>query len=513
MSNTSRVAKNSFWYSLEIGFGAATMLVTSIFVSRIFGPERLGYYNYIVWLTYVTGVLGTVGLPQTALKFMSEHLSKDEPGTAYLIYRLAWRLQLVLTLALLSAALPAVWWIVPAEHRWMTIFLVLGIAPRMIGFIPAQINSVSQQLHLNVPSTLTANLVTIAIIFATIRFDWGLLGLAISHPIGHSVDLALKLILTAPRRKLWKSALAPGATLAPALRGRMRTFAVQGLGLLLLNLVVWDRSDIFLLRHLNPDLSQVTFFSYSFTLVEKLLLVPQVLAGTMGLNLLAQQKLDSGRMAATAVVSGIYLLLVGLPVMLGAAALSRPLWMIYGDKFAPAAPVFVIMATLAVARTVQSPATVLLQATENQAFLLRAGLLCAAVNLGIDVLLIPVHGALGAAIGNGTGQMLSAAVVWVFIARKFSPDMRYGMIARILASGIVMAGVVIAMTRWLPPVAGSAAGVMTGMFVYVAMLRLTRALRQEDRDRLQSLAAILPERLRYPFNRLLWTVIPNAPAG
>jgi O-antigen/teichoic acid export membrane protein len=513
MTNTRRIAKNSFWYGLEIGVGAVTMLVSSVLLSRVFGPERLGYYNYIVWLTYVTGMLGAVGLPLATLKFMSEHVSKNELGTAYLIYRLAWRVQLTLALLLVTALLLAVWWLTPLEHRWMTIVLVLGIAPRMIGFIPAQINSASQELHLNLPSSLCSNLVTVAIIIATVKFDWGLLGLAMSHPVGQTVDLILKLILTARRRNLWKSSAAPGAALDPALRARMRTFAIQGLGLLLLNLVIWDRSDIVLLRHLNPDLSQVTFFSYSFTLVEKLLLIPQVLSVSMGINLLAQQTLDRGRMAAMAVSSGVYLLLVGLPVMLGAAALSRPLWMIYGERFAPAAPVFVVMAALAVARAIQSPATVFLQATENQALLLRAGLLSAAVNLSIDVLLIPSHGALGAAIGNGTGQAVSAAVAWVFIARKFSPDMMYGMAARILGSGIVMAGVVLAMTRWLPPVAGAVAGSLTGVFVYAAMLRLTRALRLEDRNRLLSLAAALPERLRYPFNRLLWTVIPNAPVG
>ena len=511
MSVTRRVAKNSMWYGLELGFGAITMLVTSVLLSRIFGPERLGYYNYIVWLTYVAGLLGTVGLPAATLKFMAEYLSKDEPGMAYRIYQLGWRTQLVLTAVLVLILLAGVWFLAPAEHRWMTTWLVLGIAPRMIGFIPAQINSASQELHLNLPSSIAANLTTVAVILVTLLMGWGLPGLAVSHPIGHTVDLMLKLWLTAKRRHEWKRAAA-GVTLDQALRLRLRNFAAQGLGLLLLNVVVWDRSDVFLLRHLNPDLSQVTFFSYSFTLVEKLLLIPQVLGGSMGLNLLSQQALDRRRMTATAVSSSVYLLLIGLPVMLGAVALSRPLWMIYGEKFAPAVPVFVIMCLLAVPRTIQFPAAVLLQATENQGFLLRLGLACAAVNLGLDVLLIPSHGAAGAAIGNGAGQTLSALGAWAFIARTFRPDLMPGVAGRIVASGVVMAGAALAATWWLPPFTGAAAGLLTGVVVYAGMLRLTRALGQEDRNRLESLAGALPGALRYPFNRLLWTVIPNAPA-
>ena len=511
MSVTRRVAANSMWYGLEVGFGAATMVVTSVLLSRIFGPERLGYYNYIVWLTYVAGVLGTVGVPLATLKFMTEYLSKDEPGTAYRIYQLGMRVQLALMSVLVLGLLAGVWFLAPPEHRWMTTLLVVGIAPRMIGFMPAQINSAAQELHRNLPSSIAANFTSVAVILLTLKMDWGLLGLAASHPAGHFVDLALKLAMTAGRRNEWKRAAA-GVKLDPALRLRMRNFAAQGLGLLVLNVVVWDRSDVLLLRHLNPDLSQVTFFSYSFTLVEKLLLIPQVVAGSMGLNLLSQQALDQRRMTATAVSSAVYLLLIGLPVMLGAVALSRPLWMIYGDKFAPAVPVFVIMTLLAVSRTIQYPATLLLQATENQGFLLWLGVGCASVNLGLDAMLIPAHGAVGAAIGNGVGQTLSALGAWAFIARKYSPDLMTAVAGRIVASGLVMAGAALAATWWLPPLAGAAAGLLTGVFVYAAMLRLTRALGQEDRNRLESIAGALPGALRYPFHRLLWTVIPNAPA-
>lgn len=510
--STRQVAKNSFWYSLELSVGVVTVLITSIVLSRTFGPEKLGYYNYFVWLTYIAGVLSTGGLQSTALKFMTEFLSKGDPATAYLIYRMSWRIQMALSVIPVVIAVPLVWIYVPPESRWMAMLLIASVAPRMIGFIPAQINSATQELYRNIPSTLVSNLLTFAIIIASVKFDWGLIGLAASHPIGHTVDLIIKLIMTADHRKAWKAAVPPGSHIDPEVLKRFRSFAFSGVGLLLLGVLVSNRCDVFLLRHLNPDMRQISFFSYAFTLMEKLLLVPQVLSGSLTLKLLNEQGRERSQMSASAVASGFYLLLIGLPVMLGAAAVSRPLWMIYGEKFAPAVPVFVVLAVFGVCRVVQPPAGTMLQATDHQGFLLWIGIICTAINLALDALLIPSYGAMGAAIGNSAGQLIGTVMVWGFVIVKFKPDMMPGMMARVTGSALVMTALVLLITTSLPPAAGAIIGIISGVIIYVGMLRLTRALRPEDRGRLESLAGILPASLRYPVNRLLWHLIPSAPA-
>jgi O-antigen/teichoic acid export membrane protein len=49
--NTRTIARNSFWYGLELLFGLCAALVTSVAVARVMGPERLSYYQLMVWLT------------------------------------------------------------------------------------------------------------------------------------------------------------------------------------------------------------------------------------------------------------------------------------------------------------------------------------------------------------------------------------------------------------------------------------------------------------------------------
>lgn len=504
--STARIAKNSLWYGFELAFGAVTMLGSSIVLSRVYGPARLGYYNYLVWLTYVAGLLGSMGLPAAILKYMTEFLGQGKPGIAYRIFWMGFRAQAMLAAALVTGGVAVVWLTTPPEFRWVGFWLVVAIAPRMLGFMPGQVNSAMQDLARNIPSTLAANVVTLLIILASVWFDWGMLGLALSHPIGHTLDLIIKFALTAGRLREWK--LEAGPPLEPALKRRVRAFAFQGLGLMVLNVVVWNRSDLILLKHLNPDISQVTFFSYSYSLVEKLLMIPQVVGASMGLNMLANQGREQSRLTSLAVSSASYLLLIGLPVLLGAVAMSRPLWMIYGDKFGPAVPVFIIMCLLAACRIVLPPAQTMLQATENQGFLLILGCTCAALNIGVDVWLIPIHGAVGAAIGNGLAQAVAAAGAWAFLIRRFSPEINSGALMRILLSAVVMAITAGAFTLNLPPISGAISGVVAGVVVYFAMLRQTKALRGEDRDRFLSLTEAFPPALRHPCNRILWTLIP-----
>ena len=509
MNTARRVAKNSLWTGLELGFGVVLTFATSVLLARTYGPLKLAEYNLLVWFTYIAGSLATVGLPAATLKYVSEFVGKDQPGMAYRIYTSNFRLQAKLASAMMAAGLVYVWLAVPADYQWPGFWLVVAIGPRMLGFIPSQINSATQELERNVLPAFASNFSSLAMALATVYFGWGILGLALSHPISQTLDLVLKLAMTKRRRHAWRAA-AEGVAIDSGLAARMRTFAYQGMGLLVLNLVVWDRSDLFLLKWLNPDLRQITFFNYSYTLVEKLLLIPQMIGNSLGVNLMAQQGRPRQQLATMTMSSATYLLLIGMPVMLGAVALSRPLWMIYGQQFAPAATVFSIMALLAIPRVILTAANAFMQATENQRFSLISGTLCGMVNIGLDVWLIPSLGAVGAAIGNGTGQTLAALGTCVFIVRTYQPTVPSGRLLRILLSAAIMAAASTAVASWLPPVPGAVAGLAAGVFVYLLLLRVTHALGEEDRNRLLSLTGAFPEGLRYPCNRILWSFIPRA---
>src|SRR4051794_12643101 len=87
------IARNSFWYGVELLYSLVGALVTSIVVARAIGPLRLSYFNYIVWLTNTTAALGGFGLQTMARKYMAEYLNLGEKGVARAIYLSALRIQ------------------------------------------------------------------------------------------------------------------------------------------------------------------------------------------------------------------------------------------------------------------------------------------------------------------------------------------------------------------------------------------------------------------------------------
>src|SRR5262249_4914686 len=162
----------------------------------------------------------------------------------------------------------------------------LAILPRMIGLIPSQANNAAELMKRNTGPSLTGGLVNIGLTWFSLWAGWGLFGVAASLAAGATVELILKLRSVQD----WVGAQQAGAqqdSAIPAeLKRRMFTYSAHGLVLMLLNVVVWDRSDLVILKLLNHVPGQVTFFSLSFNLTERLLMIPNSFGGSLSATMM-----------------------------------------------------------------------------------------------------------------------------------------------------------------------------------------------------------------------------------
>lgn len=507
MSTTRTVARNTLWYGLEVGLSLVASFIISIWAARHFGPLKLANYNYVLWLTTVTGVIGTLGLSATARKYMAEYFGRGEPEMAKAIYGFTLRLQAWIALLLVTLGVGLAVALASPEDRAVACVLVLCIAPRIVAFVPSQANMAEEKMSANVPGSLVGALIQFGGTALSLWLGWDLLGVALSGLAGYSVELVLKLLSVRVRFRAL-----PAAALPAEVRRRMFVFSGQGITLMILNIVVWDRSDMLFLKALHPDKAQVSFFFYSFNLTEKLMLLPQTVGTVMGASLMVQFGRDREKMARQAGTAGSYMLLMAIPLLAGAAALApAAIAALYGRQYLPAIPVFMLMTLFAIPKAMMLPGQNVLQATENQGFLVWWSAICGIVNAGVDWWLIPGYGAIGAAIGNGTAQALAAIGIWVRIHAIMDVQLRMGMLARVAAASAGMA-----LAAWLTvqaapnPWAGLAGGVAAGAATLIVLLRLMRALGSEDRDRLMLLGGSLPGPAKAMFLRVMGIVIPAA---
>src|SRR5205085_3889963 len=285
-SNTRTVARNFIWTGLELLLTVAGSLITTIAVARTFGPTQLGYFNLVYWLTNIAGQLASLGIPAMTFKYMGEHYGAGDRGTADAIFRFSLRLQGGLAFSVVLLGMGAVLGFGDPNFRACSLLLVLSVIPQMLTFIPSQGNAAAEQMASNTKGAFAGMVVNVAGIALSLVMHWGLAGIAAVVLLYRSVEFVAKMIPVLRRMDRERR-----LTLPRALRRRMFSFSGRSTGLMLLQIIVWDRSDIILLRLLNPDIRQIAFFSVAFSISDRLMRIPMA----FGAALAPTQMKESGR--------------------------------------------------------------------------------------------------------------------------------------------------------------------------------------------------------------------------
>jgi O-antigen/teichoic acid export membrane protein len=288
----------------------------------------------------------------------------------------------------------------------------------------------------------------------------------------------------------------------------MFTYSGQGLALMLLNVVVWDKSDIVILKALNNDPRQITFFSVAFNLTERVLMIPVSFGTSLAATMMAQYGRGQARLKEMTVDGARYALLMSLPLLLGMACLSPLVPLLYREDCRPMITTLAIVALFAIPKALVAAPTMLLQATERQGFLIWWGCLCGVVDIVLDIVLTPRHGASGAAIANGSAQAMAALGIWIYAWKINGLDLRLPDFGRIAVSGAIMSAGVLAFIHMVPGYAGMFGSIAIGGALWVIALRVTGALRPQDMSRFVSVGGQLPAAVRPHWKRLLEWLAP-----
>jgi O-antigen/teichoic acid export membrane protein len=500
-----RIARNSIWYGIEAAIGILATLATTIVIARLIGPQRLGYFNYIYWLSNTAGGLASLGIPATTGKYMAEYLAGGQKGIARAIFFFTLRSQCAIALVMTTIGLILVFAFVDPAYRYAAIFLVATMLPQMLTFIPSMANVGAEKVAANTRGAFAGTVVYVLLVALSLFLGWGLLGVACAVFVSRVVELAAKLIPV-----LGWVRETPPAELPASVKKRMISFSGQNMILLILNVVVWDRSDMVFLRMLQADTRQLAFFSVAFSIVEKLFLVPQIFAAGVGASQFSEYGRDRQRLPGLTATAAKYVYLCGLPMLAGAAAIGSPLiGTLYGPPYLPMVRVFQVMAIFAIPRLVILPAYNLLLATENQKPLVIWNCVCGAADVLLDLTLIPLFGAFGAAAANGIAQTLAAVGVWVLVARRFSIRLNANFFIRLTAVCASMAAIVLIIVYRLRSWPAVAAGIGVGIVVFVLGLRFASVLAAEDRERLLALERQLPASIQASFRQVVMFIAPS----
>ena len=501
------------WLALDAAIAMPVSLALSVLVARSVGPDVLGVYNFANWVLGAGIVVVTNGVTYGMQLYAAEKLGKGDlaGAMAVLAHGLRWQLALAAVLVSLGTVLTLA--LSPPPFRAALLLAVLSVAPAILVSVPAAGLGAAQAFSANVVSSIAAVLVNLAVAVVALSAGWGLVGVTSALLLSRLVDAGGRYL--AWRRVLAALKAEPHGQMEPrddSLEApKLRKLALNASVLLLVEMLVWDRSEFLVLSRFSP-LRELAFYSLSFNIAQQILIPSRLLSKALGANLLVERGRNPEGVARLSRDGMRYVFLLAAPSTLGLASLDRALMpLLYGSNYASAVPVLTVVATFAVVRGALLPVQAFLYMTEQQVLLVRFSIVQGCVNLALALWLIPSHGAIGAAWANGVTQALATSGLIIFASRRLGLSAPLTDMVRILLACAPMVIIVRWLASTMPPWPAVIVGVPAGAIVYLVGLKLIRVITPVDRVRLQSADATLPAAMRPLFRRLLsWLVPPGA---
>lgn len=490
MSNTKTIARNTGWYGLESAIGAIVTVFTSIAIARVLGPSKMGYVVYVSWIASMIGNLGGIGIPATTRKYMAEFLGSGDRGTARYIYSRTLLLQG--GMATLATGILLFWVLgnATADYKLASSLIVLSIWPSMVNSISAQANVAAEALAANLPASVLSTFTFFATVAATVIFKWGIVGVGVSMLSMRVVDFLVRFFPTTKRILSWETS----GHLPKGLPQRMVSFALQSVASLILSVIVWERSEFFLLKYLCTDIRQIAFYSVAFSLADRLMVGASVFGSATGATIFAQYGRDKSKLPGIASSTFRYLALSSIPLHFISAALAGPaLLLLYGGQYVGATGVVTLAPLLCLPKAFIGPVQSLLQSTERQTYVIYATVLAGIVDIGIASLLIPRYGAVGACIGSGAAQVVAVGAMWAAGIYLFKVRLPWAQLAKITLISTLAAFAAHFVALGVSPVWGILIGGTASLIVLFGLLYLMRILEPEDCTRLNILSRMLPK--------------------
>ena len=416
------------------------------------------------------------GLPLALTRYSGDALGRRRPGVVIGLAR--WVRRISIGAAVIGAAI-------------MVGFGLAGATPRAAWFIAAVV--VAASLIQRVPSAVLNGLqkwraasvvgVVMAVVAAvsTVLVLWAGGGIVGMFAVEAAVTLASLVWLWSLSRRA-EATLGTPEPVDPNLRGDFLRYAfIASLGVIL-TFVVWRRSEFLFLNHYSTD-SEIAIYSVAFSSVAALLLIPQAIVGVLLpavatlLGAGATERIRQGFERAIRLLLVLTLPMTAFAIALGPLTLR----VVYGQDFSGAGPVVVLLLIPLPIVTLMNLSKVVLAGMGRQRFQLASGAVGAAANIGLDFALIPHYDAVGAALANAGGQLVSGLPVLVYAIRRIGvAHWEPWPLARTALASVGAGAAGWLVQDWLGGVAGILLGLAVASVVFAGLAVALRILTVSD---------------------------------
>jgi O-antigen/teichoic acid export membrane protein len=465
------VVSGGLWTLLNRLVPQAQLLVLSIIVARYLGPTDMGRQSYIAFVSIALVQVATAGMPIALIRFIGELLGARRGGHAMSLYQFTRRVECVA--AALAAAALIVVALAGGDPRGAWALAGVSAALAVLQAVPMSLLAGAQRWReASVPGLVTG-IATVPLTIVVLQAGGGITGL---------FGLEAAAVFT---NLLWTSALArrlgrqlPAAEpVPPELRRRFFSFAASTSIIVIIQFVVWRRSELFVLQHYSTD-SQIAFYSIAFAAISGLSRLPETIEAVSipaVANLVGTREHERIRRGFWRAMR--LLVLATLPLVAGVAVTGPALLRLaYGEDYAGAGSVLLVMLAPVVLQPMMRVSEGILYALGRVRFIVVTGLLAAVADLTLAFALIPSMDAVGAAIANGVAILVAGVPALALAVHLHRPvSLPVGPLVRAVVVSLAVAG-----ASWAALSVGTLVAVAAGVLAFFVVAFLVRPLSAED---------------------------------
>lgn len=381
-----------------VGNGLA--FAASILLIRYLGAERLGQYHYASTFASIFGLLAGLGLPI----LLTRDAARDKAGAGAMLGAVM-SLQALLSLlafALITVAAAA---FNPWELALPIVILGLGVAVNALATPYVAMLNAFEHMHLSSAIDTVSNLVRVGLILGAVQLGVGIVGLVTLLVLNPIVYLALA------KNASDRYCVRPVAGLAAArLKGLLVASVPFALMVVFNNL--YFRIDVIMLQKMQGD-TAVGVYSAAYRLIDVFLLVGANIAGVLYPRMASEARGPEGALRHTVERLFRYMTAIGIPVAVTIAILASEIVpMLFGEAFRDSVlPLEILIWAIALI-FMALPLAHCLNATGHEWRWITILGVNTALNVGLNLVLIPAFGVIGAAVstvaceGVGLGLLL-----------------------------------------------------------------------------------------------------------
>ncbi len=411
--------------------------INILILARILSPSVLGQYTYALWMINISVIIATMGIPVTLLKYIPEMTQRLGIMRARMLFMFLSGLGFLFSIIIalfIAFILPRL------QHAtgYLTyLYLIAGSIPLLV-FI--NLFSSYFKSRMKFGSIYTFNAIYSVLLFFATCFAafvtknvtpvlWGYFIAALVYSI-FLLYLVLRNIhirLYIPTIKDIKTLLFEKKSIADMELKEVLTYIFSVSFILLLDNIIWDRSEVFFLKHFSTN-EQIAYYSIAFSVVQKIMyLLPTALSG----YLLTTYSLHRAKGREKEIMEILFkackfLLIINIPLALGGAALSTPIIeYLFGHAYVGATGSLRFLFLGAIASPASLTVSTVIYGQKRQYMILYYGIICTILSIILDIILISHFSAIGAAIANSIVQLLFGSLLLFYAYRSLHIDYPY----------------------------------------------------------------------------------------